>query len=87
MSTEFKNLNRILGGNLMKHIRFFLTASSLTVVLATSALAGDMPLGAPQQSSQSQATAMGDMPLPGVASVDPVTEIALALMQSALLLF
>ncbi|HYY59406.1 MAG TPA: hypothetical protein VE842_18915 [Pyrinomonadaceae bacterium] len=72
----------------MKHLRFFVTAGALSLVLATSAFAGEIPMDIAKQSpSRSQATVMGDMPLPGITSINPVTEIALALMQSALLLF
>ena len=72
----------------MKYLRIFLAVGTLTVVLTNSALAGEIPFGITHQLGQSQATPMGDMPTGGATAGDPtVTEIALALMQSALLLF
>lgn len=73
----------------MKHFRLLLATGIVTIILTTSAFAGDMPMDISRQSpSQSQTRIMGDMPTGGaVASTPTVTEMALALMQSALLLF
>jgi hypothetical protein len=69
----------------MKYLRLSLVAGILTMVLATSALAGEMPL--PGVASPTPPSAAGEMPLPGIASTDAVTEIALGLVQSVLSLF
>lgn len=69
----------------MKHLRLSLTAGVLTAVLATSALAGDMPF--PGIAPPAPPSAAGDMPFPVAAPTDAVTEIALSLIQSALSLF
>jgi hypothetical protein len=70
----------------MKCLRLSLAAGLLTIVLATSAFAGDMPLPGVRSSAPTPSVA-GDMPLPGVAAIDPVTEIALNIAQSLLSLF
>ena len=83
----------------MKKIRQFCACLVLTVALALSAFAGDIPFpGAtaplPQQQSSVTgdigtpgATATGDISCPGVVALDPVTEAALSLLQSLLSLF
>jgi hypothetical protein len=68
----------------MKYFRLSLAIGVLTALLATTALAGEMPfpVAAPAPPS-----ADGDMPCPGAAPTDAVTEVALRLIQSALSLF
>lgn len=58
--------------------------SMLVLVLACSASAGDIPF--PGVTAAPPATTSGEMQYPG-ATVDPLTEIALSLLQSALSLF
>ncbi len=70
----------------MKCLRLSLAAGVVTIVLAASALAGNMPF--PGVTSPAPSTsASGEMPTAGVASIDPVTEIALNIAQSVLALF
>lgn len=84
----------------MKKLQHFCATVILTLALALSAFAGDMglpggtnPPPPPQQSSVTGdisfpcASATGDMPAPGVAALDPVTEAVLSLLQSILTLF
>lgn len=68
----------------MKCLRLSLVAGILTIMLATSSLAGEMPypVAAPQPPSIA-----GNILTPGVASTDAATEIALSLIQSVLSLF
>ena len=68
----------------MKYLRLSLVAGVLTTVLATSALAGEMPYPV---AAPAPPTVSGEMPLPGIVSIDPVAEIALRLVQSVLSLF
>jgi hypothetical protein len=83
----------------MKSLKKVCAAVLLTLILSLSALAGDMSCGitAPPPPPQSQSATTGDMPA-GIASTDgaagdeamafnPVTEIALNLIQSLLALF
>ena len=67
----------------MKYLRLTLVAGVLTTVLATSALAGEMPYPV---AAPAPPTASGEMSCP-VVSTDPVAEIALSLVQSVLSLF
>jgi hypothetical protein len=82
----------------MKKLQRFCATAVLTLILALSVFAGEM--GSPGVSGpgpQSCATigemgspghiAPGDMPGPGVAVLDPVTEAALVLLKSLLSLF
>ncbi len=70
----------------MKYLRLSLAVGVLSIGLATSALAGEIPY--PGVNSTGPATSIaGEMPLLGVASIDPVTEITLNLVQSMLSLF
>jgi hypothetical protein len=83
----------------MKNLRRFSATVVLTLTLTISVFAGEIsapgvanPL--PQQQSCVTgdigcpgATATGDMPLPGVVALDPVTEAALGLLKSLLSLF
>ena len=68
----------------MKCLRLSIVACVLTAVLATSALAGDMPFPVAAPAPPSVA---GEMPCPIVASSDTVTDFAFSLIQSALSLF
>ena len=81
----------------MKTFRQFCAAVVLTLALVLSALAGEIGTpGAkapPPQSSMAGETQFpgaactGDMSAPGVVALDPVTEAALSLLRSLLLLF
>lgn len=80
----------------MKYIRHSLAAGALTLVLALPAVAGHMhtPVTSPPPPSTtghmdttSMVAATGEMPYPVIASLDPVTEIMLNLVHSALSLF
>lgn len=68
----------------MKCFRLSLAAFFLTLTLTGSAFAGDIqcPIAPP-----APPLAVGEMPLPGIASTYSVTEIALGLVQSVLSLF
>ena len=68
----------------MKYLRLSLSVSVLTMFLAVTVLAGEMPCPVNAPAPLSVA---GEMPFPGVASNDEVTEIALSLVQSVLSLF
>lgn len=69
----------------MKHLRFYLATGVLTIMLATSTLAGVMPY--PGIAQPVPPSAAGEMPCPGAAPTDVVTDFALSLIQSALSLF
>jgi hypothetical protein len=82
----------------MEKLQRFSAAVLLTFALAWTALAGDIgtpgaTAPAPQQSSVTGdigtpgVTTTGQIPTPGVVALDPVTEAALNLFQSLLLLF
>ena len=83
----------------MKRFQRSCAAVVLTLTLTLSAFAGDMPCpGVTNQPSTQQssvagdigapgATATGEIPGPGMAALDPVTEAALSLLQSLLSLF
>jgi hypothetical protein len=64
----------------MKNLRLSLAVGVLTLVMAITALAGEMPCPI-------TAPAPGDMPYPVAASTDAVTEVALSLIQGALSVF
>jgi hypothetical protein len=68
----------------MKYLRLSLAVGILTMFLAITALAGEMPcpITAPAPPS-----AAGEMPYPVAATTDAVTEVALDLVQSVLALF
>jgi hypothetical protein len=82
---------------LMKHLRQFCVASILTVVLALSAFAGDIECGVVAPPPPPAASAMGDIEcgltdINGTqsietASIDPVTDFTLNILQSMLALF
>jgi hypothetical protein len=81
----------------MTNFRRFCAAVLLAFAVAFSTYAGEIPCGVtetPPPSSTSQATTTGDMSTmvtgemsTGVAATDPVTEIAVSLLQSVLSLF
>jgi len=91
--------NRPLGEKSMKKIRQVCICLALTIVLALSAFAGEIPFpGATNPPPPPQSTVTGDISTPGitatgeisttdVAELDPVTEAALSLLQSILSLF
>jgi hypothetical protein len=76
----------------MKRIQRLIATLVLTLALALSAVAGNMPTPGIQQPPQST-EATGNMPGPGVEAtdstggIDPVTEFTLTLLQSLLSLF
>jgi hypothetical protein len=79
----------------MKKLKIFLAATILTLALAVTAFAGDMPCGItsspPSQPATTVASDTETAPSSGTVSettaVDPVTEIALNFIQSVLSLF
>lgn len=79
----------------MKQLKRFLAATVLTLALVVSALAGDMPCGVTSTPPSLTATAAASdtetTSTSGTASeitaVDPVTEIALGILQRLLSLF
>ena len=83
----------------MKNLRKLCATFVLTLVLALSAVAGDMSTPgatAPQTKQQSsvtgdisfpRATTIGEIPTPGVVVLDPVTDATLSLLQSLMSLF
>lgn len=72
----------------MNRVRRLCATTLLTVVLAASpALAGEMPQGLTSSSPSSEASVTGEMPQGFTSTIDPVTEFALALVQSLLALF
>lgn len=68
----------------MKCLRLSLAAGVLTIALAISALAGEMPCPGIAQPAPLSA---GDILIPGVVFNDAVTATALGLVQSVLSLF
>ncbi|HEY0376417.1 MAG TPA: hypothetical protein VGC87_05605 [Pyrinomonadaceae bacterium] len=76
----------------MKRIQRLIATFVLTLALALSAAAGNMPTPGIQQPSPST-EATGNMPTPGVeatdpaSGIDPVTAFTLNLLQSLLALF
>jgi hypothetical protein len=68
----------------MKYLRLSLSVSLLTMFLAPTAVAGEMPCPVNAPASPSAA---GDILIPGVAYTDAATGIALSLVQSVLSLF
>ncbi len=76
----------------MKRIQRLIATFVLTLALALSAAAGNMPTPG-IQSPPPSAEATGNMPTPGVAAtdstsgIDPVTAFTLNLLQSLLALF
>ena len=83
----------------MKTLQRFCAATVLTLTLALSVFAGQIPtpgITSPTPEQQSSITgeitmpgavATGDMSTPGAVALDPVTEAALSLLQSLLSLF
>ncbi len=83
----------------MKSLRNIFAALALTCVLSVSVFAGDMDTmgitstgdmgtqGVATGNMDTGATATGDMGTVGITTTDPVTGIALVLLQSALSLF
>lgn len=78
----------------MKRIQRLIATFVLTLALAFSAVAGDMPTPGIVEPPPPPSTAVrGDMPCPGVeatsstSGIDPVTEFTLSLLQSLLSLF
>jgi hypothetical protein len=96
-TTSFNNPER----KIMKTLRKILAATVLTCVFSLAAMAGEIGTGVAQAppppsvtgeiSTGSSATAetnlTGDMGTGASATVDPVTEIALSLLESLLALF
>lgn len=71
----------------MKYLRQFCTAIVLILAISLSAFAGDIHLPG-VQSSSSQPSASGNMDFPGATTPsDPLTVVALGLLQNALSLF
>jgi hypothetical protein len=81
----------------MKNFRKFCAVSVLTLSLALPVLAGDMSApgvkSSPQPSptisatTDSSATALGDMSAPGANELDPLTALTLSLLEGILSLF
>jgi hypothetical protein len=84
----------------MKSLRNLLAALALTCALSVSAFAGDMGtqgitagdmgtqgIATGDMGTGATATAPGEIGTVGIATTDPVTEVALSLLQSALSLF
>lgn len=85
----------------MKTLRKILAATVLTCVLSIAAMAGDMGTGFTEtpppasvtgdmgtgRSATAETTVTGDMGTGASVTVDPITEIALSLLQSLLALF
>lgn len=77
----------------MKRIQRLIAIFALTMVIACSAMAGDMPGPGAQQPPPSSITATEDTPIPEAEPTDstsviyPVTQLTLSLLQSLLLLF
>jgi hypothetical protein len=71
----------------MKHLKQFCVIVVLTLVLALPAFAGNIDFpGVTSQSSQPSAA--GEMSTPGATTaMDPLTVVALGLLQNALVLF
>ncbi len=71
----------------MKHLKHLCAASVLTLAFSLHAFAGDMSTPA-VTSSSSQPSAAGTMDTPGATtSGDPLTAVALSILQNALALF
>ena len=68
----------------MKYLRLSLAVGILTMFLAITALAGEMPCPVNAPAPPSVA---GDILTPGVTSTDATTDVALDLVQSLLALF
>ena len=79
----------------MKTLKQVCMAAALTLLLGLSAFAGDIQIGAPSPppppvaSSSSATTAPGDIHIPGYIGTpagpsDPVTAVALSLLQTVL---
>jgi hypothetical protein len=78
----------------MRNLKKLCAASVLTLALALSASAGEMPTGVTAPPPTQRASAQGEMPtgiageMPtGITAADPATEILLNLLQSLLSLF
>ena len=67
----------------MKKLKLSLVATALTLALAIPALAGNMPCGVTSTPLKQTATAEVSQ----TTALDPLTELALSLIQSALSLF
>jgi hypothetical protein len=86
---------------IMKTLRKILAAAVLACVFSIAALAGDMSTGVAQSppppsvtgdmstgnSATAESTVTGDMGTGAASTVDPITEIALSLLQTLLALF
>jgi hypothetical protein len=57
------------------------------MLAASSALAGDMPLGITSSSPSPDASVTGHLPQGVTSVIDPLTEFTLSLLQSMLALF
>lgn len=77
----------------MKKLRLFLTTMVLTLVFAASTFAGDMQCGVTSQTpvqpqAQTTSDASSEVTTTNeISAVDPLTELALSLIQSVLSLF
>lgn len=67
----------------MKKLKLSLVVTALTLALTLPALAGNMPCGVTSTSPSQPATAEVSQ----TTALDPMTELALSLVQSALSLF
>ena len=67
----------------MKKLKLSLAATALTLALTLPTFAGDMPCGVTSTSPDQRATAEVSQ----TTALDPLTELALSLIQSALSLF
>ncbi len=70
----------------MKQLKQLCAAVLLTLALALSAFAGDIEFPG-VTSSPSQPSASGDISTPATTSIDPLTAVALSILQNALSLF
>ena len=68
----------------MKNLRLSLAVGILTMFMAITTLAGEMPCPV---TAPAPPSADGEMPYPVAAPTDAVTEMALSLIQGALSLF
>ena len=79
----------------MKRLKQVCMAVVLTLLLSVLAIAGDIQIGAPSpppNSATSSATNPGDIQIPGEIEIpgapsDPITEVALNLLQTVLSIF
>jgi hypothetical protein len=71
----------------MERLRHFCAATILTFTFTLVAFAGDMQCGVTSESPSQQTSITGDMATGATVTVDPITGLALDILQSLLSLF